>query len=99
MHEPPRRVLVALPHSKITISDYLFPGEGAQDAQMSLEDMFDITVHNKVDIEDIEGQAGMFYFKNAFILTSHSLPKIKGLRYKLQSSKMTDRRCFEDKFI
>ncbi|KAJ8944509.1 hypothetical protein NQ318_011767 [Aromia moschata] len=37
VHEPPRRVLITLPNSTITLSDYLFPGEGAQDTQYLLK--------------------------------------------------------------
>lgn len=58
IHEPPRRVLVTLPKSNITLSDYLFPGEGPQEAQISLEELLDIKVNEKDSIKDIEGQAG-----------------------------------------
>lgn len=61
VHEPPRRVLVSLPASKITLSDYLFPGEGPQEAQISLQEMLDITVNEVDDINDIEGQAGILF--------------------------------------
>lgn len=59
VHEPPRRVLVSLPDSTITLSDYLFPGEGPQEAQISLQEMLDIRVNENDDIKDVEGQAGM----------------------------------------
>lgn len=58
VHEPPRRVLVSLPQNKVALSDYLFPGEGPQEAQISLQEMLDITVREHDDIKDIEGQAG-----------------------------------------
>lgn len=58
IHEPPRRVLVSLPTTNITLSDYLFPGEGPQEARTSLLDMLDISVNEEEDIKDIEGQAG-----------------------------------------
>ncbi|KAG5883048.1 hypothetical protein JTB14_010437 [Gonioctena quinquepunctata] len=57
VHEPPRRVLITLPNSNITLSDYLFPGEGAQDAKVSLEELLDIKIKGKLEIQDIEGQA------------------------------------------
>lgn len=59
VHEPPRRVLVSLPDSTIALSDYLFPGEGPQEAQISLQEMLDIKVNENDDIKDEEGQAGM----------------------------------------
>ncbi|XP_018318920.1 protein odr-4 homolog isoform X2 [Agrilus planipennis] len=60
IHEPPRRVLVTLPSSKITLSDYLFPGEGPQESQISLQELLDITLTADSEIKDIEGQAGRF---------------------------------------
>lgn len=68
IHEPPRRVLVALPQSNITFSDYLFPGEGPQEAQISLQELLDITVNEKDGIKDIEGQAGISIFFNCFVI-------------------------------
>ncbi|GJQ70528.1 hypothetical protein Trydic_g22932 [Trypoxylus dichotomus] len=59
IHEPPRRVLVQLPNSEVTLSDYLFPGEGPQEAQISLQELLDITVSEKDAIKDIEGQADL----------------------------------------
>lgn len=52
-------MLVQLPNSEVTLSDYLFPGEGPQEAQISLQELLDITVSEKDTIKDIEGQAGM----------------------------------------
>ncbi|KAK9739844.1 Odorant response abnormal 4-like [Popillia japonica] len=59
IHEPPRRVLVQLPNSEVTLSDYLFPGEGPQEAQISLQELLDIRVAEKDTIKDIEGQADL----------------------------------------
>lgn len=59
IHEPPRRVLVKLPNSKVTLSDYLFPGEGPQEAQISLQELLDISISEQEAIKDIEGQADL----------------------------------------
>ncbi|XP_064212802.1 protein odr-4 homolog isoform X2 [Tribolium castaneum] len=64
VHEPPRRVLISLPNSSIAISDYLFPGEGPQDAKISLEEMLDIEIHDEGDVVDVEGQADLTEFYN-----------------------------------
>lgn len=42
LHEPPRRVLAPLPFSPISVSDYLFPGEGPADSLTSLADLLDL---------------------------------------------------------
>lgn len=47
-----------MPNSNITLSDYLFPGEGPDDAKTSLEELLDIEINGKLKIEDIEGQVG-----------------------------------------
>lgn len=57
VHEPPRRVLIALPDSEIALSDYLFPGEGPQEAKVSLEELLDVKINGKLNITDVEGQA------------------------------------------
>ncbi|XP_029040467.2 protein odr-4 homolog [Osmia bicornis bicornis] len=57
LHEPPRRVLIALPESKITLSDYLFPGEGPQEALLSLQELLDLEVQESNVQKDIELQA------------------------------------------
>lgn len=62
LHELPRRVLVRLPHSKVTFSDYLFPGEGSNEIQISLQELLDIQGVPMDSIQDIEGQAGMCSF-------------------------------------
>lgn len=60
LHEPPRRVLIALPESKITLSDYLFPGEGPQEALLSLQELLDLEVHESTVQKDIELEAGKY---------------------------------------
>ncbi|XP_053978572.1 protein odr-4 homolog isoform X2 [Hylaeus volcanicus] len=57
LHEPPRRVLIALPESKVTLSDYLFPGEGPQEALLSLQELLDLEVNESNVQKDIEVQA------------------------------------------
>lgn len=66
LHEPPRRVLVALPQSRITLSDYLFPGEGPQEALISLQELLDLEVHESNVQQEIELQADPqeFYCQN-----------------------------------
>ncbi|RZC42657.1 odr-4 -like protein [Asbolus verrucosus] len=64
VHEPPRRVLIPLPNSRIAISDYLFPGEGPHDAKISLEEMLDIKIHSDSDVLDVEGQADLTEYYN-----------------------------------
>lgn len=58
-----------MPNSEITLSDYLFPGEGPQEAQISLKELLDIAVHEKDAIKDIEGQAGTFMIMPFCFLT------------------------------
>lgn len=52
---------MSLPDSTVTLSDYLFPGEGPQEAQISLQEMLDIKVNENDDIKDVEGQAGLYF--------------------------------------
>ncbi|CAH1118005.1 unnamed protein product [Phaedon cochleariae] len=65
LHEPPRRVLIALPNSEVTLSDYLFPGEGPQDAKVSFEELLDIKINGKLTIQDVEGQADISEYQNS----------------------------------
>lgn len=58
LHEPPRRVLIALPENKVTLSDYLFPGEGSQEALLSLQELLDLEVQESQVEKDVEIQAG-----------------------------------------
>lgn len=80
VHEPPRRVLIKLPDSNITISDYLFPGEGSEDAKASLEELLDIKTEKNLELLDLEGQADISqYYKETNATESESeefLPKI-----------------------
>ncbi|XP_043271626.1 protein odr-4 homolog isoform X2 [Venturia canescens] len=66
LHEPPRRVLVELPQSKITLSDYLFPGEGPQEALISLQELLDLQVQESSVQKEIERQVdpAEFYCQN-----------------------------------
>lgn len=57
-------MLVSLPDSTVTLSDYLFPGEGPQEAQISLQEMLDIKVNENDDIKDVEGQADLAEYYN-----------------------------------
>lgn len=58
LHEPPRRVLVELPRNRVTLSDYLFPGEGAQEALLSLRELLDLQVQEGNVQKDLELQVG-----------------------------------------
>jgi hypothetical protein len=60
LHEPPRRVLVSLPDSRVTLSDYLFPGEGPSEALMSLQELLDLQVEESDVQTDLEVQAGSY---------------------------------------
>ena len=40
LHEPPRRILIRLPGSEVSISDYLYPGEHPEDSRESVEEIF-----------------------------------------------------------
>ncbi|XP_036139942.1 protein odr-4 homolog isoform X2 [Monomorium pharaonis] len=57
LHEPPRRVLIALPENKVTLSDYLFPGEGPQEALLSLQELLDLEVQESQVQKEVELQA------------------------------------------
>nr|CAG4641961.1 EOG090X0BI6 [Eurycercus lamellatus] len=52
LHEPPRRVLAPLPYSPISVSDYLFPGEGPADSLASLADLLDLGTLLDGDVQD-----------------------------------------------
>lgn len=58
VHEPPRRVIIQLPESSASISDYLFPGEGLEDSKTSLKELLDVKTDGALDLLAIEGQAG-----------------------------------------
>nr|CAG4635004.1 EOG090X0BI6 [Alona affinis] len=52
LHEPPRRVLAPLPFSPVSVSDYLFPGEGPVDSLASLADLLDLGTLLEGDVQD-----------------------------------------------
>uniref|UniRef100_A0A1B6KFK8 Protein odr-4 homolog n=1 Tax=Graphocephala atropunctata TaxID=36148 RepID=A0A1B6KFK8_9HEMI len=56
VHEPPRRVLIPLPYSKVALSDYLFPGEGPSEALVSILDLIGVKVSESAVYKDFEGQ-------------------------------------------
>jgi len=56
VHEPPRRVLIPLPHSRVALSDYLFPGEGPSEALVSIFDLIGVKVSESAVCKDFEGQ-------------------------------------------
>jgi len=43
LHEPPRRVNIKLPHTPITVSDFLFPGETQEESVKAVEEMLGFT--------------------------------------------------------
>lgn len=59
VHEPPRRVLIPLPYSKVALSDYLFPGEGPSEALVSIADLIGVQVSEAAVCKDFEGQPGI----------------------------------------
>nr|CAI5864308.1 unnamed protein product [Callosobruchus analis] len=79
IHEPPRRVLVSLPDIEPMFSDYLFPGEGPLDAKVSLEELLDVKLKGKLNIEDLEGQADFtkYYDDSAQSTASDSVIKLQ----------------------
>lgn len=63
-HEVPRRVFVNLPKSKLVVSDYLFPGEGAKDSFDSFRDLLSLEIENEDDVITLKEKAfGMFFCK------------------------------------
>lgn len=72
LHEPPRRVLVELPQSRVTLSDYLFPGEGPQEALISLQELLDLEVQESSVQKEIECQVGMCKQKTSHLRISES---------------------------
>lgn len=54
LHEPPRRVLAPLPFSPISVSDYLFPGEGPADSLTSLADLLDLGTLLEGDVQVVD---------------------------------------------
>ncbi|XP_043472085.1 protein odr-4 homolog [Leptopilina heterotoma] len=72
LHEPPRRVLIQLPRNKVSLSDYLFPGEGTQESLLSLRELLDIKVQECNINKDLELQVdpSEFYCQSADTRTS-----------------------------
>lgn len=66
LHEPPRRVLIALPENNVTLSDYLFPGEGPQGALLSLQELLDLKVLESQVQKEVELQTDPteFYYQS-----------------------------------
>jgi hypothetical protein len=60
LHEPPRRVLVELPQNKITLSDYVFPGERLQESLIVLKELLDLEIFESQVQEDVEQQVGKY---------------------------------------
>lgn len=56
IHEPPRRVLVTIEGSNEILNDYLFPGEGTEDAAASIGEVLDAKILEN-NIVELEGQA------------------------------------------
>lgn len=67
LHEPPRRVLAPLPYSPISVSDYLFPGEGPADSLASLADLLDLGTL-------LEGDVQVYFIDFFFSSFSSCLP-------------------------
>ncbi|KAJ8669081.1 hypothetical protein QAD02_000340 [Eretmocerus hayati] len=66
LHEPPRRVLFELPINKVTLSDYLFPGEEPTVSLVLLHQLLDIEVQEDQIQKDAEKQVdpSEFYCQN-----------------------------------
>jgi len=55
IHEPPRRVFTRLPGtSGLTVSDYLYPGEGPEDSIESIKEIFGFTPTEEEIEDDLE---------------------------------------------
>lgn len=55
VHEPPRRVFVALPGSAgVAVSDYLYPGEGTEDSMPAIQEIFGFTPTEDEIEDDLE---------------------------------------------
>lgn len=58
LHEPPRRILIHLHKSRVTLSSYLFPGEEPQEALIYLQELLDVDVEDLDIQKEIECHAG-----------------------------------------
>merc|ERR1712112_68361 len=54
VHEPPRRLFVALPETSVTVADYLFPGEGVEDCLANIKEIFGVEVEEDQIEDDLE---------------------------------------------
>ena len=56
VHEPPRRVFVSVepPELGITVSDYLYPGEGSEDCSSNIKELFGWEVSEDCIEDDVE---------------------------------------------
>ena len=56
VHEPPRRVFVSLnpPELEVAISDYLYPGEGAEDCISNIKELFGWEISEDNIEDDVE---------------------------------------------
>jgi len=54
VHEPPRRVFVSVPDTTVTVSDYLYPGEGAEDCLANIGEIFGWTLGEEAVEDDLE---------------------------------------------
>lgn len=51
IHEPPRRISVRLPYSKVRFTDYLFPGE---------DNMSSLPAREQLDLRDVVDEKSYF---------------------------------------
>ncbi|KAK2586955.1 hypothetical protein KPH14_009881 [Odynerus spinipes] len=70
LHEPPRRILIYLRKSRITLSSYLFPGEEPQESLISLQELLD------VDAEDLDIQNEIEHHAESIDAYQYSTPTI-----------------------
>ena len=54
VHEPPRRLFVALPETSVAVADYLFPGEGTEDCLANIKEIFGVEVEEDQIEDDLE---------------------------------------------
>ena len=52
--------MIKLPSTNVTFSDYLFPGEGPEEALVSSEDLLDLKLELEDVEQDVEVIAGLF---------------------------------------
>merc|ERR1712013_551334 len=54
VHDPPRRLFVALPETSVAVADYLFPGEGTEDCLANIKEIFGVEVDEDQIEDDLE---------------------------------------------